>query len=185
MAELMAPPVETSRMDPFAPAAAALPWYVLHTRSRQEKAVSSALAARRVPHFLPLARQVRFYGKRKATVDMPLFPGYVFFRGERDEAFACDRNNRLVQILRVEDPTLLEEQLDSVRIALAAEVPLDPCPHLVKGRRVEVRSGPMRGMKGVVEGRGRQVNRIYVQVDMLGQAVSAEIDANLLDVIEE
>lgn len=184
MAEVSVDAVDTSSIDPFGPSAAALPWYVLHTRSRQEKAVSQALGSRGVPNFLPLARQVRYYGKRKATVDMPLFPGYVFFRGEREQAFACDRNNRLVQILKVDDPALLEEQLESVRIALASEVPLDPCPHLVKGRRVEVRSGPMRGMKGVVEGRGRQVNRIYVQVDMLGQAVSAEIDANLLDVID-
>lgn len=171
-------------LDVFSPHALELPWHVLHTRSRQEKAVAAELAARGVAHFLPLARQVRFYGKRKAVVDLPLFPGYVFIRGPRDLAYACDRNNRLVNILPVTDAPRLEEQLESVRIALSADVPLDPCPHLVAGRRVEVRSGPMRGMKGVVEHRGRQPNRLHVQVDMLGQSVGVEIDANLLDPLD-
>lgn len=161
------------------------PWWVLHVRSRQEKQVAVELAARGVPHFLPLTRQVRFYGPRKAVVETPLFPGYVFMRGPRDAAFDVDRNKRLVGILPVNRPLQLQEELQQIRTAIEAAIPLDPCPHLKKGVRVEVRSGPMRGLCGVVESRSRRVNRLHLQVEMLGRAVGVEIDGNLLDVIDE
>jgi transcription antitermination factor NusG len=34
-----------------------------------------------VSHFVPLVRHVRCYGRRKAVVEEPLFPGYVFLLG--------------------------------------------------------------------------------------------------------
>jgi transcription antitermination factor NusG len=49
--------------------------------------------------------------------------------------------------------------------------------------RVEVRSGPFRGLQGIIEGRTPK-DRMLLQVDILGQAVSVEIDGSLLDVIE-
>jgi hypothetical protein len=45
-----------------------------------------------------------------------------------------------------------------------------------------VRSGPLRGLQGIIEHRGR-VNRLILQVEMLGQAVSLEVEASLLDPI--
>jgi transcription antitermination factor NusG len=53
---------------------------------------------------------------------------------------------------------------------------------LKKGVRVEVRSGPFRGLQGVIEGRA-SANRLILQVDLLGRAVSLEIDPTLLDPI--
>jgi len=159
-------------------------WYVLHTRSRQEKAVADHLAARNVEYFLPLARQVRFYGKRKAAVDLPIFPNYVFLCGEIEDAYNADRNGRLVNILSVADQERLVWELGNVRKAIKAQMTLDTCPHLHEGMCVEVRSGPMGGLQGVVDKRCRQLNRLVLQVDMLGRAVSVEVDASLLDPID-
>jgi transcription antitermination factor NusG len=57
---------------------------------------------------------------------------------------------------------------------------LDPYPFLKEGILVEVRSGPFRGMQGWIDARLKQ-DRIILQVDTLGRAVSLEIDAGLLD----
>src|SRR5918999_4935441 len=78
-------------------------WHVLHTMSRQEKSLSRDLAAVNVPHYLPLVRQVRYYGKRKAVVEEPLFPGYVFLLGSLDDAYVADRTKRVANIIRVTD----------------------------------------------------------------------------------
>jgi transcriptional antiterminator RfaH len=56
-------------------------WYLLRTRTRQEKVVARELANRHVLHFLPLVKATRYYAGRKALVDLPLFPGYVFLWG--------------------------------------------------------------------------------------------------------
>src|SRR5439155_10333768 len=78
-------------------------WYVLHTKSRQEKILADELAARRVEHYLPLIKRPRFYGKRKAVVEEPLFPGYVFLFGDLDHAYVADRTKRVANIITVAD----------------------------------------------------------------------------------
>jgi transcription antitermination factor NusG len=55
-----------------------------------------------------------------------------------------------------------------------------PFPFLRNGLRVEVRSGPFRGLQGVIENRARQ-GRLILQVTTLGKAVSLEIDASLVE----
>ncbi|MEX0887398.1 MAG: transcription termination/antitermination NusG family protein [Phycisphaeraceae bacterium] len=154
-------------------------WFVLHTRSRQEKAVATYLQQRHVEHFLPLMEQVRYYGRRKARVELPVFPGYVFLRGTAEQAYDADRTRRLAQIIRVPDQARLDWELANLRLALEKRVVLEPYPYLKEGVRAEVRVGPMRGLQGVIE--GRHADRLVLQVDMLGQAVSVEVDGSLLD----
>ncbi len=155
-------------------------WYVLHTKSRQEKALAADLAAMGVGYYLPLHRQPRFHGRRKVQVELPLFPGYVFMRGELDQAYEADRTRRVARIIPVTEPALFEWELRNISLAIFQEAPLDPYPYLAEGTRVEVRSGPFKGLQGRVELR-RTINRLVLQVGMLGRAMSIEIDASLLD----
>ncbi len=158
-------------------------WYVLHTRSRQEKILASELAARRIDNYLPLVRRVRHYGDRKAVVEEPLFPGYVFLFGSLDEAYEADRTKRVANIIRVPDQRRLEWELSNIRLALSADAPLDPYPHLVRGVRVEVRGGPFQGLQGIIEDKGKEC-RLILQVDVLGRAVSLEIDSAYVQPID-
>ncbi len=158
-------------------------WFVLHTKARQEKILSGALEAMDVDCFLPLVRQVRYYGKFKATVELPLFPSYVFMRGQMDDVYRADRTKRVAKIIPVPDQRRLDWELRNVHLALQSQVQFDPFPHLVKGTLVEVRSGPLRGLQGLVEERVKP-NRLILQVEMLGRAVSVEVDASLLDRVD-
>ena len=158
-------------------------WFVLHTRSRQEKSLAADLTAMGVGCFLPMMRQVRYYGKRKMKVRLPIFPGYLFLRGTRDEAFEADRTRRVAQIITVADQAQIDAELHNLHLALDREAPLDPHPYLREGLPVEVRSGPFRGLRGVIERRTR-ADRLLLQIDMLGRGMSLEIDVDLLDPIE-
>lgn len=158
-------------------------WFVLRTRARQEKILANDLAARSIPAFLPLINSVRYYGGRKARVELPLFPGYVFLRGSRDDAYAADRTRRIAQIITVSNQERLDMELRSLAIAIQSQAPLDPYPYLKKGVWVEVRSGPFRGIQGLIEDRSK-ANLLILQVEMLGRAVSLELDGSLLDVID-
>ncbi len=180
--------IQTSHRDLFptespAEGGAAGSWYVLHTRSRQEKSVATDLQARRIRHFLPLVNQVRYYGRRKARVDLPLFPGYVFLFGDREEAFSLDRSGKLANILPVTNQTQLDWELRNLRQAIDRQAPLNPYPYLEEGIRVEVKSGPFRGLQGLITDR-TQDDRLVIQVDMLGQATAIEIDGALLEPLD-
>jgi len=158
-------------------------WFVLHTRSRQEKSVATDLMARRIRHFLPLVNHVRYYGRRKARVDLPLFPGYVFLFGSREEAFSLDRSGKLANILPVREQGQLDWELRNLRLAIEHQAPLNPYPYLEKGIRVEVKSGPFRGLQGLITDRTED-DRLVIQVDMLGQATAIEIDGALLEPLD-
>lgn len=158
-------------------------WYVIQVKSRQEKMLHKALCANRIGSFLPLMEIIRFYGKRKARVQEPMFPGYLFVRGEIDQVYTADRTGRVANIISVEDQETLGWELGNIQLAITCEVPLEPFAFLACGRRVEVRSGPFRGIQGIVE-RRRDCNRLLLQVDMLGRSMSVEVDASLLDPID-
>jgi transcriptional antiterminator RfaH len=158
-------------------------WWVLHTRPRQEKAVARDLHALNVNYFLPLVNQMRYYGRRKTAVELPLFPGYVFLRGSAEDAWTLDRAGRLAQIIEVYDQSLMDGALQSIQQVIAIGQPLDPHPYLREGMWVEVRSGPLKGVQGVIERKKRR-SRLVLQIEVLGQATSLEIDGSLLEPID-
>ncbi len=159
-------------------------WFVLQTKSRQEKVVCDFFKERGVEHLLPLVSKTTYYGKRKIKSEIPLFPGYVFVRSVVEEAYAADRTKRLVRIIPVFDQTRIEEELRSLTRALEADQPFDRHPCLVAGVRVEVKSGPLQGVRGVVESR-LKTDRLVLQVEILGQAISVEVDTDLLVILDE
>ena len=157
-------------------------WHVLHVKSRQEKALSEDLELRGISHFLPLVRRPRVYGRRKAIIDVPLFPGYLFLKGSREEAYDADRTGRVAQIITVSDQEQLNSELSQVRRILSEDLPLDPYPFLKEGVRVRVRYGPLEGLEGLIETRHKR-DRLIIQVNVLGQAVSMEIDGASLELL--
>jgi transcription antitermination factor NusG len=158
-------------------------WFVLRTRSRQEKILAGDLQAKRIGYFLPLKRVQRTYCGRRFYVEMPMFPCYLFLRGEVDDAYWADRTGRVAQIIPVADQPRLQDELTNLARALSSTEKLDPFPYLKEGTKVEIKSGSMKGIQGLVEDRNRR-DRIILQVEALGRAVSVEVDAAIVDVID-
>ena len=53
-------------------------WYVLFVRSNQERMVACHLQSRGLEDYLPCYSSVRRWKDRRVSLEMPLFPGYVF-----------------------------------------------------------------------------------------------------------
>jgi transcription antitermination factor NusG len=168
---------ELARKDPSTPR-----WIVLHTRSRQEKAVSELLEANGFETFLPLVSKVRFYGHRKRSVELPLFPSYLFLWGPVEAIYPAIASKRAVGAVRTENQDALDRELLNLRIALESGAGLDPYPFLERGRPVRVMAGPFKGIEGVVEDR-RSIDRLVLQIHTLGRATALEIDPSILEPI--
>ena len=67
-------------------------------------------------------------------------------------------------------------EIDSIRQLIASELSFDPCPLIKEGMMVEVKSGPLKGVVGRLMRKGAHA-RLVLSVDLIGQAVSVEVDA--------
>ena len=104
---------------------------------------------------------------------------YLFLFGETEATWPALDLRRAVREISVPDQQRLRHEFAKIRRALDGETALNPWPWLVKGRRVRIIEGPLKGLEGVVDERRRQ-DRLILTFQTIGQATSLEIDASLL-----
>jgi len=150
-------------------------WWVVYTRSRQEKAVARELHRYGVPFYLPLIPQDRVNCGRRIRSFMPLFSGYLFLFGDETERIMTLKTNRISRILPVSNPDQLLQDLYQVSQLISSDAPLTVERRLQPGQCVRIKSGPFRGYEGtLIRRHGRQ--RFQVAISYLNQGVSIEID---------
>ncbi len=156
-------------------------WYALYTRSRFEKKMLSELTERKIEVFLPMREVLSRWKDRKKKIWIPLFPGYIFINHintpeNRFKVLNIPGAVRFIGHQGHADP-VPEEQIQYVRRFLESSISMDPYPYVKVGSRVEVIAGPLKGIQGIlVKKRGKF--RFVLQVDLIRQAVSVEIDAS-------
>ena len=69
--------------------AGAARWHVIHTRSRQEKALAWFLKENEIGYFLPLRRKVVVRKGRQRKTLLPLFTGYLMFRADEEARYTA------------------------------------------------------------------------------------------------
>ena len=153
-------------------------WYAVHTRSRHEKQVDLFLSERGVETFLPLVHTLSRRRDRKKYVDIPLFPGYLFVFTEKGRLLFDVKYTRGVTRIIGTDldaPTPIpDKQILDIKSIMETEVKLDPFPYLKKGRMVRVKSGPLKGLEGIlVERKGHY--KLVIKIDLLQKGAAAEV----------
>jgi len=175
------PDIEISAPELLVPSAELPAWYALYTRSRFEKKLMSELTDRSIEVFLPMREVLSRWKDRKKKIWIPLFPGYIFVHHVDTPANRYRILNvpGAVRFIGFNSQTvpIPQEQIDGVRRFLESNLMVDPYPYMRIGRRVEVVAGPLKGIQGkLVQKRGRF--RFVLQVDLIRQAISVEIDAS-------
>ncbi len=158
-------------------------WWVVHTRSRNEKALAHDLMSKNISYFLPMSWKVRRKSRRTIRSFLPLFSGYLFFCGQEDQRVELLKTNRVANLIEVIDQETLVDELVQIAQALRSGAPLTPHKYLKAGQKCRVISGPLIGMEGIVV-KAKNAIRLVLQIDMLGQAASVEIDLDLIEVLD-
>jgi transcriptional antiterminator NusG len=153
-------------------------WFAIWTRSRHEKMVRDQLAQKNVDVFLPTITKWSRWKDRKKAIDWPLFPGYCFARFESMDRLPVLKVEGVVTIVGTAGhPSPIPDiEIDSIRRLIESELSFDPCPLIKEGMMVEVKSGPLKGVVGRLIRKGAHA-RLVLSVDLIGQAVSVEVDA--------
>src|SRR5262249_36531565 len=112
-------------------------------------------------------------------IDWPLFPGYCFARFELVDVLPVLKCTGVVNVISFDGkPAPIPEiELDSIRVLVGSELQYDPCPLIDEGSMVEVHHGPLRGVVGRLMRKDSQKARLVLSVNLIGQAVSVEVDA--------
>lgn len=159
-------------------------WFVLFVRTNQEKTTASRLDHLQIQHFLPCFRSLRQWKDRRVTLEMPLFPGYVFVHLPHAERMrVLTLPNVLYFVGSGSSPAVLtDEEIAWIGRGLQSG---NAVPHecLNEGERVVITSGPLAGMKGILQ---RRVNntRVVVSIDSIGRGFAVEVDLESVRVLE-
>lgn len=157
-------------------------WYAVYTRHQHERTVAESLSGRGLEVFLPVYEALRQWTDRQKRLSLPLFPCYVFFRGD------AQRRARVLSTPGVHSivgfggrPAPIEKtQVDAVRLAVENHFRVEPHPFLRNGDRVRVKSGSLAGVEGILI-RKRSFARLIISADLLQKSVSIEVDAGTIE----
>jgi transcription antitermination factor NusG len=154
-------------------------WWVLHTKPRQEKSLARQLLASEVPFYLPLIPRRLFVRSRELTSHVPLFPGYLFLLGSGEERLAALSTNRVAGALQVPEQERLWHDLTQLQRLIQTGAPITPQERLAPGMIVEIRNGPLAGLKGkIVKASSRR--HFVVEIDFIQRGASVVFEDAML-----
>jgi transcription antitermination factor NusG len=153
-------------------------WYAVRVRSNYEANVGAVLDQKGVEKFLPTYRSRRKWSDRVKTLDLPLFPGYLFCRIPLDERNLVLTTGGVVDIVgvgRIPAP-ISEEEIEAVRTVVQAHAHAEPWPFLQIGQKVKIKGGALSGLEGILV-RVKNSWRLVISVTLLERSVAVEVDA--------
>ena len=153
-------------------------WYAVWTRSRHEQMVRDQLERKGLQAFLPTVTRWSRWKDRKKKIDWPLFPGYCFARFDPAERLPVLKCSGVVSIVSFDGEIvpIPEHEIEGIRRLVESDLQFDSCPLIREGMMVEVTHGPLKGVVGRLTRKGAHA-RLVLSVDLIGQAVSVEVDA--------
>jgi transcription antitermination factor NusG len=153
-------------------------WFALRVKSRSEKLVALIARNKGFQEFLPLHQCRRRWSDRFKSVELPLFPGYVFCRlnpERRLPILTIPGVLHFVGLGRIPVP-IDDAEIAAIEIAVRSGLQIEQWPFLNVGQRVRVEFGPLAGVEGILV-EVRKQRRIVVSVSLLQRSVGVEIEA--------
>lgn len=158
-------------------------WWVAHTKARNEKALAWQMVHRGIAYFLPMHWKVKKSRGRTFKSLLPLFSSYVFFCGDENDRVEVLKTNRVAAIIPVLNQLQLVRELQPIETMLRLGKPIVPHEYIKIGQKCRVTAGPLTGTEGIVVQTPKET-RLILQVDMLGQAASVEIDLDMVEKLD-
>lgn len=156
------------------------PWRIAHTKSRREKALASFLYARGMAYFLPLFKKRQKSPKRVRFSYVPVFTGYVFFKADSAQRHEALTSNQIASIIEISDQRYFVKELYQIQKALSVEAPLYPFDFVKEGQEVEIKKGPFKGLRGIIQRKDKNY-RLILNVSGIFQALAINVDSDWVE----
>jgi transcription antitermination factor NusG len=162
-------------------------WRVFYTRPRNEKKLELTLRRKGINVFLPKREEWRQWKDRKKKVVVPLFSNYIFANVDEYERLSVLQTTGIVYCLKMDGDlvALSDELIEQLRITQNGPERLSTLsyPRPPRGAIVEIKDGPMKGLKGEVNDYRGKLN-LLIDVIPLKIAVKVNVPSDWVEVVE-
>lgn len=165
-----------------------LKWYCLRTQTKREKLAAAKLRViEGVEVFCPILRYRKSTRRGKIWWEEALFPGYVLCRFDLDQHMRyVDFSQGVRGLIKFGNsvphmPNWFMDMLIKDWNSQADTEVLTLKPQIELGDEVELATGPLQGMKGVIVDIRPGAERIKVLLEFLGQEQA--VDCDLFDIL--
>jgi transcription antitermination factor NusG len=154
-----------------------LPWFALYVRPRHEKRTSYVLEEKGFQTFLPTYITRRRWVDRVKTVELPLFPQYIFCRLSESRRTPVLSTPGVLSIVGIGGCPLPVDssEIEAIQRVVSSQVAREPYAFLRTGTPVRVETGSLAGLKGTLI-EIKRVPRLVLSVTLLQRSMLVEID---------
>ena len=159
-------------------------WYVVYTRPRWEKKVSSILDQKGIENYCPLNKVVKQWSDRKKTVMEPLFKGYVFVKIEDTKKWEIKKVDGIINYIHwLGKPAIVKDsEITAIRRFLTEFENVEVIDNQLEVNSiVKINQGVLMDYKGIVI----EIidNKARVQIDSMGIRLSAIFDKKKINIL--
>jgi transcription antitermination factor NusG len=153
-------------------------WLAIHTRHQHENLAARSLAYKGFEVFLPQYISRRRWSDRTRELSAPLFPCYVFLRGELEHQLRILTTPGVLGLVGFAGiPAIIPDtEIEAVRQSIEQRARVEPYPFLKCGDWVRVKGGPLEGLEGILVRNKKQL-RLVLSVQLLQKSAAVEVDA--------
>ncbi len=153
-------------------------WFALTAKHQHEPTVARLLSAKGFEVFHPKYAEIRRWKDRNKTIQLPLFPGYVFFCGQVERRVEILSTPGVFSIVSFGNNAaeINKDEIDAIRRACENGLAVSPHPFLTVGDHVRVMQGPLAGVSGILQ-KQKDACRLVLSIELLGRSAAVEIDA--------
>ncbi len=161
-------------------------WYVIYTKSRFEKKIYANLIKTGFQAFLPLIKEKRIWSDRLKTVEVPMFPSYVFVKALKINLSNIYYLPGFVRFVSSEgSPCEIKESdillMDTI---IKHGFPVEVNDNYNIGDPVRIIRGPLKGWEGSIENKLGN-SRITFCFNCINQGISVEVPLGNIERVRE
>ena len=171
-------PIISNAAADFAPVeSCAVPeWFAIYVMSRHEKRIAGTYPG-------PADRTLSSpYGARhtwkdgsKVTVQLPLFPNYLFVRALRGQRGRSSGSSGVLSAVGKRESSVISRTYIATLRKAVTLGKVEPHPYLATGAFVHIRSGALAGLQGIVV-RQKSSCRVVLSLELIRRSVAVEVD---------
>ncbi len=155
-------------------------WYALYTKPRHEFKALEQLTALEVDTYLPTTTVIKQWSDRKKKIIEPLFRSYIFINAnELERNIALTSDAVLKTIFFDGKPAVIPDwEIENLKQLLSNTEKVTVYNGIIAGTKVEIASGPMIGLEGVVSIVSKDEQTLSVSIEMLNRSVIVSLPSS-------
>ena len=151
-----------------------MPWFVIYTKSRNEKKVAELLQKNGVEVFCPLVKLKKNWSDRTKIVETPLFNSYVFVNlSEKDRNVVFNVPGVIRYLFWLKKPAIVKDsEIESLKAVLNDTMDSFSIENYQIGDTVKISEGVFKGLDGVIEKQSN--NKLHVILENVGIKITLQ-----------